>query len=245
MTITIEVCVDNIESLLTAQQSGANRIELCSALALGGLTPNAGFVQKSIDLTTIPLYTIIRPRAGDFVYSEQEIDIMVSDIKFMKLLGIEGVVIGALTSDGDIDEAALKRLMSASRDIGVTFHRAFDLCNDPKQALEILINAGCERILTSGQQAKAEQGCELIKQLVAQADGRISIMPGAGVNPKNAEKIIALTQVKELHLSGKTTRKSAMKLNSAVQMGTKAEADSLISITCAKTISELVNVVNN
>ena len=245
MTITIEVCVDNIESLLTAQQSGANRIELCSALALGGLTPNAGFVQKSIDLTTIPLYTIIRPRAGDFVYSEQEIDIMVSDIKFMKLLGIEGVVIGALTSDGDIDEAALKRLMSASRDIGVTFHRAFDLCNDPKQALEILINAGCERILTSGQQAKAEQGCELIKQLVAQADGRISIMPGAGVNPKNAKKIIALTQVKELHLSGKTTRKSAMKLNSAVQMGTKAEADSLISITCAKTFSELVNVVNN
>lgn len=245
MTITIEVCVDNIESLLTAQQSGANRIELCSALALGGLTPNAGFVQKSIDLTTIPLYTIIRPRAGDFVYSEQEIDIMVSDIKFMKLLGIEGVVIGALTSDGDIDEAALKRLMSASRDIGVTFHRAFDLCNDPKQALEILINAGCERILTSGQQAKAEQGCELIKQLVAQADGRISIMPGAGVNPENAEKIIALTQVKELHLSGKTTRKSTMKLNSAVQMGTEAEADSLISITCAKTISELVNVVNN
>ena len=245
MTITIEVCVDNIESLLTAQQSGADRIELCSALALGGLTPNAGFVQKSIDLTTIPLYTIIRPRAGDFVYSEQEIDIMVSDIKFMKLLGIEGVVIGALTSDGDIDEAALKRLMSASRDIGVTFHRAFDLCNDPKQALEILINAGCERVLTSGQQAKAEQGCELIKQLVAQADGRISIMPGAGVNPENAEKIIALTQVKELHLSGKTTRKSTMKLNSAVQMGTEAEADSLISITCAKTISELVNVVNN
>ncbi|SQD77468.1 copper homeostasis protein CutC [Moritella yayanosii] len=245
MTITIEVCVDNIESLLTAQQSGADRIELCSALALGGLTPNAGFVQKSIDLATIPLYTIIRPRAGDFVYSEQEIDIMVSDIKFMKLLGIEGVVIGALTPDGDIDEAALKRLMSASRDIGVTFHRAFDLCNDPKQALEILINAGCERVLTSGQQAKAEQGCELIKELVAQADGRISIMPGAGVNPENAEKIIAITQVKELHLSGQTTRKSVMKPNSAVQMGTEAEADSLISITCAKTISELVNVVNN
>ncbi|NQZ91665.1 MAG: copper homeostasis protein CutC [Moritella sp.] len=245
MTITIEVCVDNIESLLTAQQSGADRIELCSALALGGLTPNAGFVQKSIDLATIPLYTIIRPRAGDFVYSEQEIDIMVSDIKFMKLLGIEGVVIGALTPDGDIDEAALKRLMSASRDIDVTFHRAFDLCNDPKQALEILISAGCERVLTSGQQAKAEQGCELIKQLVVQADGRISIMPGAGVNPENAEKIIELTQVKELHLSGKTTRKSAMKPNSAVQMGTEAEADNLISITCAKTISALVNVVNN
>ena len=245
MTITIEVCVDNIESLLTAQQSGADRIELCSALALGGLTPNAGFVQKSIDLATIPLYTIIRPRAGDFLYSEQEIDIMVSDIKFMKLLGIEGVVIGALTPDGDIDEAALKRLMSASRDIGVTFHPAFDLCNDPKQALEILIKAGCERVLTSGQQAKAEQGCELIKELVAQADGRISIMPGAGVNPENAEKIIAITQVKELHLSGKTTRKSVMKPNSAVQMGTEAEADSLISITCAKTISELVDVVNN
>jgi len=245
MTITIEVCVDNIESLLTAQQSGADRIELCSALALGGLTANAGFVQKSLDLATIPLYAIIRPRAGDFVYSEQEIDIMVSDIKFMKLLGIPGVVIGALTPDGNIDEAALKRLMSASRDIGVTFHRAFDLCNNPKQALEILINAGCERVLTSGQQATAQQGCELIKELVAQADGRISIMPGAGVNPENAEKIISITQVKELHLSGKTTRKSVMKPNSAVQMGAEAEADSLISITCANTISELVNVINN
>lgn len=245
MTITIEVCVDNIESLLTAQQSGANRIELCSALALGGLTANAGFVQKSLDLATIPIYAIIRPRAGDFVYSEQEVDIMVSDIKFMTLLGIQGVVIGALTPDGDIDKVALKRLMSASRDIGVTFHRAFDLCNEPKEALEILIDAGCERILTSGQQATAEQGCDLIKDLVAQSGDRISIMPGAGVNLKNAEKIISLTQVNELHLSGKTTRKSVMKSSATVQMGTEAEADSLISITCGKTISDLVNLVND
>lgn len=245
MTITIEVCVDNIESLLTAQQSGADRIELCSALALGGLTANAGFVQKSLDLATIPLYAIIRPRAGDFVYSEQEVDIMVSDIKFMTLLGIQGVVIGALTPEGDIDEVALKRLMSASRDIGVTFHRAFDLCNDPKKTLEILIDAGCERILTSGQQATAEQGCDLIKDLVAQAGNRMSIMPGAGVSPQNAAKIISLTQVSELHLSGKTTRKSAMKPSATVQMGTEAEADSLISVTCAKTISDLVNVVNS
>ncbi|QUM80973.1 copper homeostasis protein CutC [Moritella sp. 5] len=245
MTITIEVCVDNIESLQTAQQAGADRIELCSALALGGLTANAGFVQKSLDLATIPLYTIIRPRAGDFIYSEQEVDIMVSDIKFMKLLGIEGVVIGALTPEGDIDEVALKRLMAASRDISVTFHRAFDLCNDPKQALEILINAGCERVLTSGQQANAEQGCELIKELIIQADGRISIMPGAGVNPQNAENIIAITQAKELHLSGKTTRKSAMKPHSTVRMGTEQDADSLITVTCAKTISDIVSATNH
>ncbi len=244
MTITIEVCVDNIESLQTAQQAGADRIELCSALALGGLTANAGFVQKSLDLATIPLYAIIRPRAGDFIYSEQEVDIMVSDIKFMKLLGIQGVVIGALTPEGDIDEAALKRLMTASRDIGVTFHRAFDLCNDPKQALETLINAGCERVLTSGQQAKAEQGCELLKELVVQADGRISIMPGAGVTPENAEKIIAITKVKELHLSGKTTRKSAMKPHSTVTMGTEQNADSLITVTCAKTVSAVVSAAN-
>ncbi|PKH06517.1 copper homeostasis protein CutC [Moritella sp. Urea-trap-13] len=244
MTITIEVCVDNIESLLTAQQAGADRIELCSALPLGGLTANAGFVQKALDLATVPLYAIIRPRAGDFIYSEQEIDIMVSDIKFMTLLGIQGVVIGALTPEGDIDKAALKRLMTASRDIGVTFHRAFDLCNDPQTALEILIDAGCERVLTSGQQATAEQGCDLITALVAQAGDRISIMPGAGVNPENAKKIIKLTRVSELHLSGKTTRKSTMKPNATVQMGTEAEADSLIAITCKKTISDLVNLVN-
>ncbi|MDX2322225.1 MAG: copper homeostasis protein CutC [Moritella sp.] len=245
MTVTIEVCVDNIESLETAQQAGADRIELCSALALGGLTANAGFVQKSLDLATIPLYAIIRPRAGDFIYSEQEVDIMVSDIKFMKLLGIQGVVIGALTPEGNIDESALKRLMTASRDIGVTFHRAFDLCNDPKQALEILINAGCERILTSGQQAKAEQGCDLIRELVIQAGDRISIMPGAGVTPENAEKIINLTQVTELHLSGKTTRQSVMKPNSVVQMGTEADTDSLISITCGNTISNIVSAVSS
>jgi len=244
MAITIEVCVDNIESLLTAQQSGADRIELCSALALGGLTANAGFVQKSLDLATIPLYTIIRPRAGDFVYSEQEIDIMVSDIKFMKLLGIQGVAIGVLTPEGNIDEVALKRLMAASRDIGVTFHRAFDLCNDPKQALEILINAGCERVLTSGQQATAEQGCELLKELVIQADNRISIMPGAGVTAENATKIIDFTFAKELHLSGRTTRESVMKANSAVQMGSDQAADSLLSVTCAKKIANVVSAIN-
>ncbi|QUM76441.1 copper homeostasis protein CutC [Moritella sp. 24] len=245
MTITIEVCVDNIESLETAQQAGADRIELCSALALGGLTANAGFVQKSLDLATIPLVTIIRPRAGDFVYSEREVDIMVSDIKFMKLLGIQGVAIGALTPDGDIDEVTLKRLMAASRDLEVTFHRAFDLCNEPKQALEILINAGCDRLLTSGQQESAAQGCELIKELITQAGDRISIMPGAGVTPENAKQIITQTHAKELHLSGKTTRKSAMNPHAAVQMGSNQEADNLISITCAKTISDLVSAINN
>ena len=245
MAVTIEVCVDNIESLETAQQAGADRIELCSALALGGLTANAGFVQKSLDLSSIPIYTIIRPRAGDFVYSEKEVDIMVSDIKFMKLLGIQGVVIGALTPDGDIDEIALKRLMSASRDIGVTFHRAFDLCNDPKKALEILIDAGCERVLTSGQKENAEQGSELIKELVIQAGDRISIMPGAGVTVQNADKILRTTKAGEIHLSGKTTRKSAMSPHSSVKMGSIQDTDNLISITCAKTISDVVSVANS
>lgn len=242
MSITIEVCVDNIESLLTAQQSGAGRIELCSALSVGGLTPNAGFIQKSLDLATVPIYAMIRPRAGDFVYSEAEVDIMVSDIKFMQLLGVQGVVIGALTPSGDIDEIALQRLMRAARDISVTFHRAFDLCRDPAQALETLIQAGCERILTSGQQANALAGCTLIQQLVQQANKRICIMPGVGINVTNAEKICSRTGATELHLSGKTTRKSQMQEQPNVQIGVKQETDLFLGVTCGKQVENVVSL---
>jgi copper homeostasis protein len=209
---------------------------------VGGLTPNAGFIQKALDLATVPIYAMIRPRAGDFVYSEAEVDIMVSDIKFMQLLGVQGVVIGALTPSGDIDEIALQRLMRAARDIGVTFHRAFDLCGDPEQALETLIQAGCERVLTSGQQVTALAGCSLIQRLVQQANKRISIMPGVGINVTNAEIICAETGATELHLSGKTTRKSQMEAHPHVQMGMKQETDLFLGVTCAKQVENVVRL---
>ena len=244
MAVTIEVCVDNIESLITAQQAGADRIELCSALSLGGITPNAGFVQKALDLSNVPVYAMIRPRAGDFVFSTAEIDIMISDIKFFKLLGIDGVVIGALTANGDIDEVALSRLMCAARDIGVTFHRAFDLCRNPQQALETLINAGCERVLTSGQQASAEQGKALIQELVKQADKRINIMPGAGINAGNAAMLVDDTAVIELHLSGKTRRPSKMQTTGQLAMGNSQDSDNQLDVTCGETISQVSRAVN-
>ncbi len=219
MAITVEVCVDNIESVVTAVDAGANRIELCSALSVGGITPNAGLIQKSLDLCDIPIHVMIRPRAGDFIFSREEIDIMVADIKFMQILGVKGVVLGALTAEGEIDESALTRLMSAARGLEVTFHRAFDLCRNPYQALETIIDFGCDRILTSGQQANAVEGVDTLIQLVERAGKRIKIMPGGGITPENAVNVVNATGAHEIHLSGKTPRISKMDINKELEKG--------------------------
>lgn len=236
MKITVEVCIDNIESLSTAIEAGALRIELCSALAQGGLTPSIGFVRRTIQKLAsrnlnIPIHPIIRHRAGDFVFDDDEIDIMVEDIKAVKAMGVSGVVVGALTEQGLINEAALARFMDAAGVMSVTFHRAFDLCNDPFVAMDILVKYGCERILTSGQQASVEEGIELIAQLVKRANGRISIMPGAGVNVTNARYIVEQTGAREIHLSGKTTRSGRMHSQNGISMGIPVKDDSAVSVT--------------
>lgn len=219
MAIAVEVCVDNIESVVTAVDAGASRIELCGALSVGGITPNAGLIQKSLDLCNIPIHVMIRPRGGDFVFSRDEIDIMVADIKFMQILGVKGVAFGALTEKGEIDDSALTRLMSAARGMDVTFHRAFDLCRNPYQALETAIDFGCDRILTSGLKANAVEGVELLAQLVKRAGKRIKIMPGGGITPENAATIVNTTGVQELHLSGKVPRFSKMSVCQEMEKG--------------------------
>lgn len=243
MKITVEVCIDSIESLPTAISAGADRIELCSALALGGLTPTAGYIQKAVERSSIPVYPIIRHRAGDFVFNDDEIDLMVADIRQARKLGASGVVVGALTAEGNINTEALKQFMTAADGMGATFHRAFDLVRNPEEALEIIIEHGCERILTSGQQASAADGTALIRKLVEQADGRISIMPGAGVNHHNILNILRETGARECHLSGKTVRPGNMQANSDVSMGDNGEEDSVVTVTDYEKIRSVIEVL--
>jgi copper homeostasis protein len=242
MTVLIEVCIDNIESLPTAIAAGADRIELCGALALGGLTPSAGFIKHAVHLSPQPVYAMVRPRAGDFVFNVQDVNLMVDDILLMKEYGVGGVVIGALTADGDLDLPVLRRLIAAADGVGITFHRAFDVCRAPELALEQLVDMGCERVLTSGLHATAKEGAETIHRLVRQADGRISVMAGAGVNAGNAASIVADTGVTELHLSGKTTRPAKMKAGSAVKMGNSSADDISVDVTSFDKVKDVVSL---
>ena len=196
--LNLEVCCADLQSVRAAKEGGAHRVELCQALGLDGLTPSAGMIESAVGMG-IPVQVLIRPREGDFVYSEDEVLCMQRDIRFARQAGANGVVIGALKSDGSIDTDTVRRLVSEAEGLSITFHRAFDVCSQPEEALEQIISLGCHRLLTSGQAATAEQGIPLLRKLVEQAAGRISIMPGAGVNPQNAHRILSETGAHEIH----------------------------------------------
>ncbi len=197
----IEICSYSLNSCLTAQRAGAGRIELCGGLAEGGTTPSAGLIQLVRQNVTVPLYVMIRPRGGDFLYTEAELAVMKADIQLAKALGADGLVLGVLQANGTVDEAQTKLLVDMARPLPVTFHRAFDMSRDPLEALETIIRTGAMRILTSGQQQTAENGIETLRQLTQAAAGRIEIMAGAGVNAQNAQLLID-AGVDALHLSG-------------------------------------------
>ncbi|MCG6309516.1 copper homeostasis protein CutC [Vibrio alginolyticus] len=239
----LEVCIDNIESLHYAIAGGATRIELCSSLALGGLTPSYGFMQQAAKLSSVPVYAMIRPRQGDFFYNEEEIEMMRWDIEAAHQSGLSGVVFGVLTQDGDIHmpyAAALCEFAQALG-LGVTFHRAFDQCRDAEKTLEEVISLGCERILTSGLAPSALQGIDVLRALVKQAQGRIAIMAGAGVNASNVRALVEDTQAPEIHLSGKTTRPSQMTfVAEQSKMGASDVDDFLIPITSTQAITDVV-----
>ncbi|MBR3876851.1 MAG: copper homeostasis protein CutC [Bacteroidaceae bacterium] len=217
----LEICAGSVESAIAARDGGAARIELCAALEIGGTTPSAGLIAEVRKIEGIVLNVIIRPRGGDFLHNEHEAACMEQDIRTCRQLGADGVVIGALTAEGDIDTALCKRLIDAADGMSITFHRAFDMCRDPKRALEELIAIGCDRVLTSGQAATAEAGLPLLKELVQQAAGRISIMPGCGVNSGNAARILQATGAVEIHASARKSVGSGMLFrHSGVSMGT-------------------------
>uniref|UniRef100_A0A8C4EMM1 Copper homeostasis protein cutC homolog n=1 Tax=Dicentrarchus labrax TaxID=13489 RepID=A0A8C4EMM1_DICLA len=216
----MEVCVDSVESAVNAERGGAGRLELCSSLLEGGLTPSLGLLQVVKQYVKIPIYAMIRPRGGDFLYSDQEVEVMRKDIELMKSHGADGLVLGALTEDGRVDAELCMELLAAARPLPVTFHRAFDMVHDPAVALETLVSLGFQRVLTSGCDSTALEGLPLIKRLIDQAKGRISIMPGGGITERNLQRILEGSGAQEFHCSARSGKDSAMKFrNTCVMMG--------------------------
>ncbi|KAA9387552.1 copper homeostasis protein CutC [Neorhizobium galegae] len=200
MSILLEVCVDSPEGLAAAIAGGANRIELCAALDVGGLTPPPGMIALAAR-APIPVYAIIRPRAASFVYDADNEVAMMADIDAVRAAGLAGIVIGASRPDMTLDMPLLKRLMAHARGLGVTLHRAFDLVPDPFEALEQAVELGVERILTSGLKVSGPDGIDMLKMLVERAGDRVSIMPGGGINLATVERVVRETGVHEVHSS--------------------------------------------
>lgn len=220
MEYRIENCAGSAESARRAQLGGAYRIELCAGLPEGGTTPSYGEIVAARRAVDIKLNVIIRPRAGDFLYSPLEVEAMLEDIKMARQLGVDGIVVGCLTPDGEVDKTLLRRFVEAVGDLPVTFHRAIDVCRDPSVALEDIIETGCARVLTSGGKATALEGAEVIAQLVKQAGDRIIIMPGAGVTPENIAQLARITGAKEFHFTGRVPEPSPMRYrHEGVSMG--------------------------
>lgn len=240
----LEICCYSLQSCLNAQQGGADRIELCNGLFEGGTTPSVGLIKFAVEAVEIPICPIIRPRGGDFVYSETELKVMEEDILQAKAAGAKGVVIGILKSNGTVNISQTKKLVELAKPMGVTFHRAFDMTADPFQALEDIIKTGCERILTSGQQNYAADAIALLTKIVKAADGRIEIMAGSGVGISNAEKL-AKTGVHALHLSAKKTNESPMQFrNEAVSMASAVNPSEYVRYEAdLETIKEIKKVV--
>lgn len=208
--ILCEVLVDSVESALIAQTAGADRLELCADVVEGGTTPSNGMIQVIREKVSIPIHVMIRPRGGDFCYSEAEFEIMKRDIDIAKSLGANGLVFGIITADGQIDRERNRILIELARPLSVTFHRAIDMTPDPLRALDDLIALTIDRALTSGQKQTAEQGIHTIAEMVNHARGKIIIMAGSGINPNNAKKILHETGVKEIHFSARKQSDSPM-----------------------------------
>lgn len=218
-TYVLEIAANSLASALAAQEGGASRIELCSALELGGLTPSPGQIALVREKLSIPVHVLVRPRAGDFAYADEEHATMLADVERCAAAGCDGVVVGALTADGDVDVTRCRELVSAANGIDVTFHRAIDVCRDPATALEAIISLGCARVLSSGSAASAMEGSANLRRLIEQAAGRIEIMPGAGIGAGNIAALMAATGAREFHASAKRALPPRMRFMPADALG--------------------------
>ncbi len=210
MQCKLEICSFNLQSALIAQKAGADRIELCADPEGGGTTPSFGLIKTAREKLHIPIYPIIRPRSGHFLFNEEEFEIMLRDISLCRELNCDGIVIGMLMADGTIDKIRCAKLVEQAYPLGVTFHRAFDWCIEPLKAMEDIIDIGCERILTSGQRPTAPDGAKLIREMVQQSAGRIIVMPGSGVRAQNILDLKTATNAEEFHTSARTISKDKM-----------------------------------
>ncbi len=203
-TKLLEVCCYSLQSAINAEQAGANRIELCAGIYEGGTTPSAATIAMAKQQLSIPINVIIRPRGADFCYSDREMDCILADIEYCKKIGVAGIVSGVLNANGTIDIERTKQLIDAARPLSFTFHRAFDMVENQQKALHQLIDLGVDRILTSGGMATAELGAEQLAKLVQNAEDKIIVMPGSGINGKNIARLKEITNAKEFHCSAKT-----------------------------------------
>lgn len=206
----LEVCVDTPEGGIAAEQGGATRIELCGNLIIGGTTPSTSLLEIVKENVKIPVHTIIRPRFGDFCYTNLEFEEMKRQVISMKKHGADGIVIGILKPDGSLDKARMKILIGLAKPMNIVLHRAFDVCRDPFEALEMAKELGIQAILTSGQKETALEGADLLQELVQKANGEIDIMPGGGINSRTISPIIQKTNATSYHMSGRISKESAM-----------------------------------
>ena len=234
--ITLEICAGDIDSVKAAAAGGAERVELCSALGEGGVTPSPGFISAARNVHGIRLHVLIRPRGGDFIYTPEEVECMCYDIAICRRLGVDGVVVGALTPEGNIDMEVCKRLVDEAGDMSVTFHRAFDMAKNPDEALENIISLGCDRLLTSGMASTALEGISTLLRVRDRANDRIRVMAGAGVTPSTAPLILQAGAADDLHASARIrVASSARFCRESVKMGTP-DADEFSRLTTSPSI---------
>ncbi len=238
-----EICANSVASCIAAQEGGADRVELCAGIPEGGTTPSVGMIRQARASISIGLNVIIRPRGGDFLYSESEIQEMLYDIQAAKELGADGLVFGCLRPDGTVDIVNMKRLMEAAGDTPVTFHRAFDHSSDPFQAMEDIIELGCARILTSGCQPTAREGVPLLAQLVEKAGDRIIIMPGCGIKEDNIAETARLSGAREFHFSAREPVESDMIFrNPQVAMGSEEDPYGTVQTTARRVAATIASL---
>jgi copper homeostasis protein len=243
----LEICIDSVASAIAAEQGGAARVELCQNLFEGGTTPSVGTVCQTLERVGIKVNAIIRPRGGDFLYSDDEFAVMQHDIITLKEMGVNGVVIGMLNADGTIDVERSSRLIELARPLEVTYHRAFDVTADPFRSLDDIIGLSAERLLTSGQEPSVLEGVELIAELVRRAGDDIIIMPGAGITEKNLPRIMRETGAKEFHVTGSAPVQSTMEFrNERCFMGKALYPPEFsLKVTNADKIRNYIKLLNN
>jgi copper homeostasis protein len=244
MSITVEICIDSVESALAAERGGAQRVELCSDLVEGGITPSAGLIATVRQRVKIGLQVMIRPRGGDFHYSDDEFDIMRRDIRMAKQLGANGVVLGLLDADGNVEVERTRELVELARPLNVTYHRAFDMARDLEKSLEDVIKTGADRILTSGAAVAAPDAVPVLKKLISAAKDRVIILVGGGMKPHNACAVIKATGAEEIHAGLRTTQEGPMRFrNEKLVMGTIPGLEYNRTLVLEKDVKALVEAV--